>query len=230
MIHQTENKFSLVRVPMWAGRSFQAGFGVGGVSIQQYFSAGVIPETKQIHSDVIHVVGRASRGALEGDALITREKGVVCWVRTADCVPILLADPDVGVIAAIHAGWKGTIARIVQKTVTRMQKEFGSNPANIEAAIGPAVCGRCYLVRKDVVSQFRECGFSSVPWLEEATLDQWRLDLAYANLQLLEESGVQKEKIYFSLACTKEDPSRFHSYRREGDKRGEQVSFIYLSS
>ncbi len=228
MISHFENKFSLVQVPTWGERSFQAGFGTGGITIQQYLPQSFIPETKQIHSDTVHVVGRKQQQVLEGDSFITNEKEVVCWVRTADCVPILLVDPEAGAIAAIHAGWKGTAARIVQKTITRMQKEFGSKPADIEAAIGPSICGRCYLVKQDVVSHFREFGLDAASWMEEASRGQWKLDLAYANFQLLAESDVQKEKIYLSLACTKEDPEQFHSYRREGDKRGEQVSFICL--
>jgi YfiH family protein len=97
---------------------------------------------KQVHSDAIHVITAAPAAPLSGDALITRTPGLLLAVQTADCVPILLADTRNCVVAAVHAGWRGTLARIVAKAVGRMQMEFGTKPADVVAAIGPSI-GRC---------------------------------------------------------------------------------------
>jgi copper oxidase (laccase) domain-containing protein len=94
---------------------------------------------RQVHSDAIHLINRIPPDTLSGDALITRERGLLLAVQTADCVPVLLADTKRRAIAAIHAGWRGTLARIVAKTIGRMHMEFGSQPADIFAAIGPSI-------------------------------------------------------------------------------------------
>jgi YfiH family protein len=109
---------------------------------------------KQVHSDAIHVIHAAPPAALSGDALITRTPGLLLAVQTADCVPILLADTRTRAVAAVHAGWRGTVARIVAKAVGRMQMEFGTRPADVVAAIGPSI-GRCsYEVGPEVARAF----------------------------------------------------------------------------
>jgi YfiH family protein len=114
---------------------------------------------KQVHSDVIHLTNEAPANSLStpacpGDALITRTRGLLLAVQTADCVPILLADQKLRAVAAIHAGWRGTLARIVAKTVGRMSMEFGTRPHDVIAAIGPAI-GRCsYEVGPEVAQAF----------------------------------------------------------------------------
>jgi len=223
-----QGTFERFVAPMWESASFRHGFGVKNIPVRSYLSADFIPETKQIHTDVIHYISSKPEGPLEGDAFITDQPGVVCWVRTADCVPILLVDPVRKVVAAVHAGWKGTVARIVQKTVQRMQKDFGSRPEEMQAAVGPAICGRCYLVQRDVFFQFEKALFLPANWCEAANEKQWHLDLGRANFELLIASGLRHEDIYFSMACTMEDENRLASYRREKEKRGEQVSYICL--
>lgn len=115
---------------------------------------------KQIHSDVIYRVdsadqpGGSATGLLPGDALITRTPGLLLAVQTADCVPILLADTKRHAVAAIHAGWRGTLARIVAKTIGRMHMEFGTRPADIVAGIGPAIARCSYEVGPEVAQAF----------------------------------------------------------------------------
>src|SRR5579863_301160 len=114
---------------------------------------------KQIHSDAIHLTNEAPANSLSvpacsGDALITRTRGLLLAVQTADCVPILLADQKLHAVAAIHAGWRATLARIVAKSVGRMNMEFGTRPQDLVAAIGPAI-GRCsYEVGPEVAQAF----------------------------------------------------------------------------
>ena len=112
----------------------------------------------QIHSDIIHRVNLAdldpAQEPRQGDALITRERGVLLVVQTADCVPILLADTKGRAVAAVHSGWRGTLQRIAEKTLGRMRIEFGTEPQDVVAALGPAIGRSCYEVGSEVVEQF----------------------------------------------------------------------------
>lgn len=121
---------------------------------------------RQVHSDAIHLINRIPPDTLSGDALITRESGLLLAVQTADCVPVLLADPKRRAIAAIHAGWRGTLARIVAKTVGRMHMEFGSQPADICAALGPSIARCSYEVGPEVAAQFSSQFANAVDWFE----------------------------------------------------------------
>jgi YfiH family protein len=153
----------------------------------------------------------ASRPGLQGeaDALVTATQGVAVSVRTADCIPILLADRRTGAVAAVHAGWRGTAARIAVETLARMRGEFGTRPEDVVAAIGPGIGECCYEVGIEVARQFGESG----P----------RLNLAAHNLRQLEAAGVRKIDVV--SPCTFCD-GRFFSYRREGERAGRMISFI----
>ncbi len=109
---------------------------------------------RQFHSDVIHVAAAPVREAPKADALITSTPGLLLGVQTADCVPILLADTRRRVVAAIHAGWRGTLARIAVKTLGRMRMEFGTRPRDVVAALGPAIGRCCYEVGPEVAQAF----------------------------------------------------------------------------
>ena len=125
------------------------GFGTRNANLDQAAMASV----KQIHSDVTYVAREAGCVG-EGDALVTRTQGVAVSVRTADCFPILLADPETRAVAAIHAGWRGTAAGVVRASLDRMRSEFGTDPKNVFAAIGPGIGGCCYEVGVEVARQF----------------------------------------------------------------------------
>ena len=109
---------------------------------------------RQFHSDVIHVVADSRAEAEKADALVTGTPGLLLGVQTADCVPILLADPRRRVVAAIHAGWRGTLSRIAVKTLGRMRMEFGTQPRDVIVAIGPAIGRCCYEVGPEVAQAF----------------------------------------------------------------------------
>ena len=109
---------------------------------------------KQFHSDVIHVFDLPSTDPCRGDASITNRPNLLLAIQTADCVPILLVDPQKRAIAAIHAGWRGTLARIAAKTIGKMQMHFGTNPRDLLAAIGPSIGPCCYEVGTEVATQF----------------------------------------------------------------------------
>ena len=109
---------------------------------------------RQVHSDILHTLHEAPEHALRGDAVMTRVPGLLLGVQTADCVPILLFDPKRRAVAAIHAGWRGTLKRIAAKTVGRMRMEFGTRPGDIVAALGPGIGRCCYEVGPEVVQTF----------------------------------------------------------------------------
>ncbi len=173
---------------------------------------------KQTHSAIVHVApGSPER---EGDALITSVPGVWIGVRTADCVPILLSDTHQGVVAAIHAGWRGTIDGIVTETVKKMTMEFGSLPQNIQAAIGPCIAVCCFEVGEEVRERYRT--------LFPEVSDLRNIDLVEANRRQLRKAGVQS--IDIDNLCTYCLPDQFDSYRRDRDRSGRMVSAIRILS
>ncbi|MGA7918426.1 MAG: peptidoglycan editing factor PgeF [Candidatus Acidiferrales bacterium] len=200
---------------------------------------------RQIHSDVVYTVGAADvqqgMQAPQGDALITRKRGVLLVVQAADCLPILLADIKQRAIAAIHSGWRGTAQRITEKTLGRMQMEFGTRPQDVIAAIGPGIGQCCYEVGYEVVKEFAakfpsardwfagpfdtlEKGDNDSNWLPWLTMrppghapspPRVKLDLVAANRVILASAGVAPEKILSSDLCTACRSDLFFSYRRE---------------
>lgn len=169
---------------------------------------------KQIHSaTVLSAMGVGSAG--EGDGLITTADGLAVSVRTADCLPVLLADGRHRVVAAVHAGWRGTAARIVPKAIDLMRAEFDSDPADIYAAIGPGIGECCYQVGEEVARLFGQQGAG-------------RIDLGGANREQLIGSGVPEGHIHCLDLCTFCEAARFHSYRRDKDAAGRMISFIRI--
>ena len=169
---------------------------------------------KQVHSGKVLIV-QAAGCAGEGDALVTNQPGIEVSIRTADCFPILLADPGRRVVAAVHAGWRGTAARIASNTIAIMRAEFGTNPADIVAAIGPGIGACCYQVGEEVARQFG---------MDRAG----RLDLAAENRRELVAGGVAESRIEVLGLCTFCDPARFHSYRRDKESAGRMISGIRI--
>jgi YfiH family protein len=183
----------------------------------------------QVHGDGIYAVQRQrSLGwkkpdeTLRADALITRIPGVVLTILTADCVPILLADPVTGAVAAVHAGWKGSALEIVKKTVAELSERYGSDPGNLYAFVGPAIGRCCYEVGEEVAGRFRQ--------IEGAVCEGGRgrpmLDLKRVNHQQLMEAGLPEPSIEVSPYCTACERERFFSYRAEQGCSGRFMSCI----
>jgi YfiH family protein len=204
---------------------------------------------KQIHSDVIRVFSDSSADACKGDASATNRPGLLLAIQTADCVPILLVDPKKRAIAAIHAGWRGTLARIAQKAVGRMQFEFGSKPADLLVAIGPSIGPCCYEVAADFVTKFTAQFADATEYFDEPRSGeepnplQWlnmkppghqpppknvHLDLRKANQSQLLGAGLLAKNIYVSGLCTASHTSLLFSHRREGPLSGRLMSAIGL--
>jgi polyphenol oxidase len=210
---------------------------------------------RQIHSDVVHVFSEASVSAPQGDAAISRKSGLHLGIQTADCVPILMADARKRVVAAVHAGWRGTLVRIVSKTLGRMRLEFGTNPVDVIAAVGPSIGSCCYEVGPEVAQafagQFAKAGEwfqgpferlatgeepNPLPWLtmmppgHEPPPERVRLDLAAANRWQLIDAGVNPRNIAVSSLCTGCRKDLFFSYRKEGAGTGRMLSVIGISA
>ncbi len=186
----------------------------------------------QTHQDKIVVVDdpTLTREDLEGvDALVTTLKGVAIGVRSADCVPVLLYDPVHEVIAAVHSGWRGTVQWIVSKTIQLLRDRFSTNPANLQAVIGPCICKDCFQVGEEVVQAFREAHFPEHIFSHRAPgsmansmHEGHHIDLVEANAWLLSSHGVPQENILRSGICTYED-ERFPSARREKNIKCERI-------
>jgi YfiH family protein len=173
---------------------------------------------KQVHSDTVLVANGLTGSIGEADALITSEPGQLVGIRTADCLPILLVDPVHRVVAAIHAGWRGTVAGITATTVTRMRQQFGSDSADLLAAIGPGIGLCCFEVGPEVGRQFQ----STFP--ERAELGH--VDLREAIRRQLIDTGVNMRSVETADLCTVCTAGEFHSFRRDKEASGRMVSAI----
>jgi YfiH family protein len=192
----------------------------------------VIISVKQVHGTEILTLDRPVRGSErfeDGcDALITNQRGVLLTVRTADCVPVLIADPMHQIVAAVHAGWRGTVADIVSKTILEMTKRFGSDPRAIRAAIGPSIGPCCYEVDVPVLDRVRSMGIEWQKAVKDRGPGKAMLDLRQLVRIQLHAAGVMPESVQSVDLCTACHPDLFYSYRREGAVLATMISGIML--
>lgn len=161
----------------------------------------------------------------ETDAVITDLQGVCVAVKTADCVPILLFDPKRKVVAAVHAGWRGTVQNIVSMTINKMVKEFGCEPSSLFAGIGPSISPEVYEVGEEVWKQFAPEFYHATNPVKP---DKRLLNLWNANYHQLIIVGVPDDQIEVARMCTWSDSSRFFSARRDGAKTGRMATGIMI--
>ena len=170
-----------------------------------------IATLRQIHSDIV-VSSHGRAGCLgEGDALVAGSGAVA--VKTADCIPLLLVDAQNRAVAAVHAGWRGTVRQIARRAVDAMVREFGTAAGNLHVAIGPGILACCYEVGPEVASAFGLAGRS-------------HLDLTQFNREQLMAAGVADERIYLAGRCTMCHEEEFWSYRREKLRAGRMFSYV----
>lgn len=202
-----------------------------------------IVAVRQVHGNRVEHVTAAERGRgarplppgqiPAADALITAAPDTPLLLSFADCTPLLFHDPVRGVVAAAHAGWRGTVADIAGATVREMVARRGSNPADILVGIGPAIGRCCYLVDEPVVAAWQALGVADGAVLEEVEpvggRRQWRFDLARANRLLLEQVGVPRDQIEVAGICTSCAVDRYPSHRAEQGKAGRFSAIIALA-
>ena len=187
--------------------------------------------TKQTHTDIVRIADQSLWGAglyapelADCDALITNTPGTALVVFTADCTPVLLYDPVTGAVGAVHAGWRGTVANIVGKTVQAMCENFGCQPENLRAAIGPNIAKCCFETDRDVPDGvFALLGAESSQYITQKG-DKFFVDLKGVNAWLLRRTGVLSVDI--SDQCTACNPDLYWSHRKVGSNRGSQGAII----
>ncbi len=219
---------------------------------------------RQFHSDLIHVLDASAEhsprglprdrpGGPRGDAAITRTPGLLLTVQTADCIPILLVDPERRLVAAVHAGWRGTLRRIATKTLTQMRAAFDTQPSKVLTALGPGIGSCCYEVGPEVAQAYAgqfaqarkwfEGPFDRLATGEEPSPVRWltmtppghepppprvRLNLVAANRWQLLDAGIKASNIISSPLCTSCRTDLLFSYRRERGRTGRMLSVIGL--
>jgi YfiH family protein len=205
---------------------------------------------RQIHSDIIRFVDSRPEEPLVGDGLITATPGLLLTVQTADCIPIILVDAKRHAAGVFHAGWRGTVKRIVEKGTGEMRRYFGSRPQDLKAAIGPGIQGCCYEVGDEVRINFEsQFEYGAKLFREVKDSDPVRekypllfltarapghselptrifLDLVEANRRQLLAGGVPKKNIEASPFCTNCNPDSFFSYRAEKGKTGRMMAAV----
>lgn len=188
---------------------------------------GRIVTMKQVHGDkVIEVKDTNIKEAGEADAMVTAKANVFLGVLTADCVPILLVAPKQRVAAAVHAGWRGTLAGIAAKTVEYIAGTCHIAPESLEAALGPSIGPCCYDVGDDVVEPLRARWGNLAEACIEPSAGVFHLDLRRLNRAMLAETGLPSERIFEVGPCTSCAADEFFSYRRERKETGRQMSII----
>ena len=209
---------------------------------------------RQIHSDLIHCIAAPPDDPLVGDGLVTSAPEVLLGIQTADCLPVILADTRHRAVGVFHAGWRGTVKRIVEKGLGEMRHRFGTMPRDIRAAIGPGIHGCCYEVGPEVRDQFEsQFAYADDLFRETKESDPVRekypllfltarapghselpskifLDLVEANRRQLIEIGVSPKKISASPLCTACRPDLLFSYRAEKGVTGRMMGVVGIRS
>ena len=187
---------------------------------------------RQVHGVAV-AVARAgdppAAGRPEADVIVSNDPDVAIGVRVADCAPVLIADRRLGVVAAAHAGWRGTVLGAAPKAVAALQEQFGSDPHDLIAAIGPCLGPCCGEVGPEVVDAFRSAGHSPddvARWLEPGKGDRFVLDLTGANVDQLVAAGLRRDQVYQAGICTKSHSDVLHSYRADGPNAGRMAGVI----
>lgn len=176
----------------------------------------------QVHGARAVRADAPSAPAVEADGVLSATPGVAACVSVADCVPVLLADPETGAVAAVHAGWRGTIARAAAEAVAALRRELGVPAPRLLACVGPSIGPCCYEVAPDLAARFRqELGAEVVRDGARPRLDLWR-----ANAAVLAAAGVAAERIEVLGRCTSCERDLFFSHRRDAGRTGRQMAFI----
>lgn len=201
------------------------------------FAGQTMARNSQVHGDHIRLVteGDTMDAFVDpntifpsGDGLLTQERNLALWVYSADCTPILFYDPVEQAVGAAHAGWRGTALALGAKMVARMEEEFGSQPKNIQVALGPSIGKCCFLCHEDVPqAMLQSLGEEISPYIHPIQEGKYQVDLQGIHLLTLQKAGIQSVD-YESGCCTACDTHTFWSHRVMGEKRGSMGAMIAL--
>ncbi|MDR1938805.1 MAG: peptidoglycan editing factor PgeF [Tannerellaceae bacterium] len=185
----------------------------------------------QVHGDRSVLCGQAIPPTGDADALITCEAGICVAVSTADCVPVLLYEPDQKIVATVHAGWRGTVRQIAAKTVRRMAEELGCNPRRMLAAIAPAIGQEAFEVGEEVYEAFAAAAMDGQPvCMRNRATGKMHIDLKKANCLQLTGEGIPAARIDVSGICTYSRHADFFSARRLGTDSGRMLTGILMKN
>lgn len=205
----------------WASVARQAGVDPGGLLL-----------LRQVHGKTVVTVqpGRVTPWAIpEADAIISSDPSAAAVVRVADCAPILMVDTQRRTVAAVHAGWRSTMQRIAAATVAEMHRQFGTDPADVIAAVGPSLGECCGEMGEEVVQAFRDAGHGEAhigAWFTRERGKRPHFNLWKANRDQLEDAGVPPGAIHIAGLCTRTYKDVFHSYRAAGPNAGRMAAVI----
>jgi YfiH family protein len=228
--------------PPWDTLSFSLSVGDDAESVRENLrraaaALGVPPERLYVLSQVHGTGSRVLSGAedrdevirSEGDVTLSRAPGVACGVRTADCVPVLVGDRRTGAVAAIHSGWRGTVAGVVPAGIAALRAQLGDT-GDLVAAIGPHIEACCFEVGDDVARSLGACSRAGRSAVIDVPGRKTRVDLRRIVHAQLEAAGVRADHTSDVAGCTFCEPGRFHSFRRDGKRSGRMLSAIVASA
>ncbi|MBN2337839.1 MAG: peptidoglycan editing factor PgeF [Acidobacteria bacterium] len=223
-------------IPYYSCREFERVPGVrhafstrSGLPGAPGFADGGLLTLRQVHSSRVCVVREPPDAwePPEGDALAAAFPGAALGVRTADCFPLLVADPVAGAVAAVHSGWRGTLGGVLADTLRALVREFGSRPGDLHVAVGPGIRACCFEVGPEVADRFSGAHPGAVR-PAPGRPGKYLLDLPRVLDAQMDEAGVARARRYDSGLCTVCRPREFFSYRREGAAAGRMMSVIAL--
>jgi len=196
------------------------------------YAAGSLYEVSQVHGAAVVAVDASDDAVAvrrrEADALCAARGAVAVGVRIADCVPVLLADASTGAVAAVHAGWRGTVAGVIEAAVDRLHDRYGSEPSSLAAAILPHIGDCCFEVGEEVAETLRLS--SPDPNVVDRSRSKPHVDLAAIVSAKLVRMGLAAERIERIAGCTRCEPERFFSFRRDGKHSGRHLAVIVSAS
>ena len=194
--------------------------------------------SQQTHTTNVRVVTEKDKGKgivtpldyTDVDGMVTNIPGICLVTFYADCVPLYFVDPVQKAIGLSHSGWRGTVGKIGKETIRKMEEQYGSDPKDILAAVGPSICKDCYEVSEDVILEFQK-NFKERYWKDlfyRKENGKYQLDLWKANEIIFKESGILPEHIAVTTVCTHCNSEILYSHRTSGDRRGNLAAFLAL--
>ena len=184
------------------------------------------PRMQQVHGDRVVTIEDADLDGGEADAMVTGTAGTAAGVLTADCVPILLVVPGRRVVAAVHAGWRGTLAGVARRAVQQIEQVFGTKAAEVCAALGPSIGGCCYEVDTSIADALEQRWGTQSNVVNRDRCAKTTVDLRRINIAILESAGVRRAQIANVGPCTHCAATEYFSYRAAQGPTGRQWSFI----